>query len=65
MTENRGIFMKLNDARQETGLSNKFLRQGCKNGTIPHIMVGNRYMVNVPALLAKLNRESAQDREEE
>lgn len=59
------VFMKLTDACRTTGLSNKFLRQGCKNGTIPHIMVGNRYYVNIPALLAQLDRESVQDREEE
>lgn len=41
-----------------TGLSLKFILNGCKTGTIPHIRVGTDYRVNVPLLLEKLNRES-------
>lgn len=37
-----------------TGLSQKWLRAGCKSGDVPHIKVGNTYYVNVPALLRKL-----------
>lgn len=37
-----------------TGLSQKFLRKGCKDGTVPHIMSGTAYYINVPALLRKL-----------
>lgn len=41
-----------------TGLSQYYLRAGCKDGTIPHIMVGAEYRINLPLLLNKLNAES-------
>lgn len=31
-----------------------YLRNGCKDGTVPHIKSGTTYMINVPALLEKL-----------
>ena len=40
-----------------TGLSQTYLRAGCKDGTIPHIRSGSIYYINVPALLKKLNDE--------
>lgn len=50
-------FQKFKDASKTTGLSQYFLRRGCKDGTIPHIMSGTTYLVNVPALLRQLNAE--------
>ena len=47
-------FQKLKDACKTTGLSVKYLRNGCKDGTIPHLMSGNTYYVNIPALLRQL-----------
>ena len=41
-------------ASKTTGLSQYFLRQGCKDGSVPHIKSGTVYLVNVPALLKKL-----------
>ena len=49
----------LSGASYLTGLSVGFLRQGCKNGTVPHIRVGKEYRVNVPALLRQLEVASA------
>ena len=37
-----------------TGLSRYFLRNGCKDGSIPHIKSGGVYYINIPALLKKL-----------
>ena len=51
-------YMTLKEACAYTGLSVFYLRNGCKAGTVPHITSGNRYFVNVPALLEKLKRES-------
>ena len=51
-------FMKIGAASRATGLSQYYLRQGCKDGTIPHIKSGTVYLVNVPALLRKLGVES-------
>lgn len=47
-------FQKLPDACKTTGLSMYYLRNGCKNGTIPHIKSGTTYYVNVCALLRQL-----------
>lgn len=54
-------FMKIKDAVKATGLSAYYLRNGIKAGTIPHIVCGTVYLVNVPALLEKLDSESRRD----
>ena len=48
-------FQKIAEACKTTGLSQYFLRQGCKNGTIPHIKSGGVYYINVPALIEVLS----------
>lgn len=50
-------FQKIPVASKTTGLSQYFLRQGCKDGSIPHIKSGTVYLVNVPALLKKLGAD--------
>lgn len=50
-------FQTINEACRSTGLSAYFLRSGCKDGSVPHIMSGNKYMINVPALLRRLGAE--------
>ena len=50
-------FQRIPAACRITGLSQRFLRDGCKDGTVPHVMVGNTYMINIPALLRKLGAE--------
>lgn len=50
-------FQKIPQASKTTGLSQYFLRNGCKDGTIPHIRSGTVYLVNVPALLKKLGAD--------
>ena len=52
-------FQKISEACKTTGLSQYFLRKGCKDGTVPHIRSGNVYMVNIPALLRQLDAEEA------
>ena len=51
-------FQKIPEASKTTGLSMYFLRQGCKDGSIPHIKSGNVYLINVPKLLRKLEVET-------
>lgn len=51
-------YMNLTDACKATGLSTYYLRRGCKNGSVPHCKSGVKYLVNVPALLQKLDDES-------
>ena len=48
-------FQSVTDAARTTGLSTFFLRQGLKNGTVPHIKSGNKYLINIPRLLEALN----------
>lgn len=48
-------YQKIADACKTTGLSQYFLRNGCKDGSIPHVRSGTTYFVNVPALLENLN----------
>ena len=47
-------FQKIPDACKTTGLSQYFLRKGCKDGSVPHIKSGPTYYVNIPALLEQL-----------
>ena len=50
--------MKIPDACKITGLSQYFLRKGCKDGTVPHIKSGRVYFINVPQLLERLNAQT-------
>lgn len=47
-------FVSLEEAATITGLSQYYLRQGCRNGTTPHIRCGTSYKVNLPMLLDQL-----------
>ena len=47
-------FASIREACTITGLSQCFLRKGCRNGTIPHIMCGTKYLIDIPALLLYL-----------
>lgn len=59
---NGAPFQKIMDACKTTGLSQYYLRRGCKNGTVPHIRSGTVYLVNVPALLQKLGADGGDGR---
>lgn len=52
--ETNAPFLKIGAASKDTGLSQYFLRRGCRDGSVPHVMSGTVYLVNVPALLRKL-----------
>ena len=54
-------FQKITEACKTTGLSQYFLRQGCKNGTIPHIKSGGVYYINVRALVEQLGKREQSD----
>lgn len=51
-------FQSIDEASRTTGLSKYFLRNGCKDGTVPYCKSGNKFLINVPALLRKLDAES-------
>lgn len=50
-------FQKIIQAAETTGLSQFYLRSGCKDGSVPHIKSGTTYFINIPALLEKLGLE--------
>ena len=52
-------YLNIREACNLTGLSQRYLREGCKAGEIPHVMSGNIYMINVPLMMKKLEAESA------
>ena len=47
-------FQKIAEASKTTGLSQYYLRNGCRDGSIPCVKNGSVYLVNVPALLKML-----------
>lgn len=47
-------FQSIAEACETTGLSQFYLRRGCKDGTVPHVKSGAKYLINVPLLLQKL-----------
>ena len=51
-------FQRIKEACRITGLSQSYLRAGCKSGAVPHVRVGSTYMVNIPALLRQLGAEA-------
>ena len=51
-------YQKIPEACKSTGLSQYFLRNGCKNGTIPHVKSGPTYDIDVAALLEKWRGET-------
>lgn len=51
-------YMRIKDACTATGLSQFYLRNGCKDGSIPAIRSGSTWYINVPALLEKLDKQS-------
>lgn len=53
------VFQPIKDAVKITGLSEWYMRQALKNGTLPHIRTGNKVLVNVPRLLAELDAQSS------
>ena len=51
-------FQTIKQAVRSTGLSEHYLRDGIKRGEIPHLRSGTKYLVNVPALLSRLDELS-------
>ena len=47
-------FMTIAEAAKVTGISQYYIRNGCKDGSIPHIKSGRTYLVCVPKMLEQL-----------
>ena len=52
------MFQKKRGAAAITGLSYKYISEGCKNGTIPAIKSGSDWLINMPLFLEQLNAAS-------
>ena len=57
-------FQSIKEACDSTGLSQFFLRQGVRAGAIPHIRCGKKILVNVPALVELLDKQSRMETRE-
>lgn len=53
------IFQPIKEVVKTIGLSEWYLRQALKAGTLPHIRSGSKIFVNVPLLLAELDKQSS------
>lgn len=51
-------FQPVTLASETSGFSQYQLRKGIKDGWVPHVRSGNKYLVNVPALMEQMNRQS-------
>ena len=57
-------YLTIRETCNLTGLSQHFLREGCKTGEIPHFMSGNVYMINISLLKEYLDEKSRQNARE-
>ena len=57
-TNPNAMFQPYRVAAEITGLSYKYIRDGCLKGEIPSIRVGADMRVNMPLFLEQLNRKS-------
>ena len=56
---NETPYMKIKDAVRVTGLSAYYLRNGIKDGSVPHTRTGKgTYYINVAALLRQQNADN-------
>lgn len=53
-------FMKIREASAATGLSQYYLRQGCRSGSVPFVRSGSTYMINVSKLLRQLGADGGE-----
>ena len=51
-------FQSIKEACNSTGISQFAIRKGVKAGTVPHIRIGTKILVNVPAFLSLMDERS-------
>ena len=52
--------MSIKDTATYSGLSQFYIRNRCKNGTIPHRMMGKKYMVDYEAFIEREHKLAVQ-----
>ncbi|MFV0314844.1 MAG: hypothetical protein ACK5I7_07025 [Anaerotignum sp.] len=50
------VYRSIKEAVKITGLSEYYFKQNLKAGKIPHIRNGNKILINIPRLLAELEK---------
>ena len=58
MKDHNPPYQGIQAAARTTGLSQSYLRAGCRAGTIPHIRSWGKYYIYIPALLEQLGAEA-------
>ena len=53
-------FLTIKETSTESGLSQYYIRQRCIDGTIPHRMLGNKYMIDYDAFMEREHLLAAQ-----
>ena len=51
-------YQSISGTSRITGLAQGYIRDGCKQGIVPHIMCGSEYRVNIPLFLQQLEAEA-------
>lgn len=51
-------YQTISGAARITGLSQYYIRTGCKSGTVPHIKCGDEYRICMPQFLAQLEEQA-------
>ena len=54
------VFLTIEETATRSGLSQFYIRNRCKDGTIPHRMMGIKYMVDYEAFIEREHRLAAQ-----
>ena len=57
MVDRDAPYQSPRNAAYLTGLSLRYIRDGCRSGRIPHIKVGADFRVNMPMFLKQLQAE--------
>lgn len=52
------LYQTIGGASRLTGLSQHYIRSGCKLGTVPHIMCGGEYRIYMPMLMRQLEDQA-------
>lgn len=54
-------FATIREAAEITGLSECFFRRGVRNGSVPYIRSGVKYLVRLPQFLAQLDAQQGRE----
>ena len=55
------VIQPVSGASRISGLSRRFIINGCKDGKIPHLMVGGDYRIDMVLWMEQLHQQAAQE----